>query len=108
MSRDSQTARIYSQPKSAMQSGRARAGGWVLDFEPGEAKRLDPLMGWSGSGDTRGQVRLRFPTAEAAIAYCEAKGYRYELEPPTPGRGEIKPKAYADNFRFGRSENWSH
>jgi len=107
MSRDSQTARIYRQPKSAMQSGRARLGGWLLDFEPGEAKRLDPLTGWTGSGDTRAQLRLRFPTAEAAIAHAEAKGWRYEVEPAAP-RAELKPKAYADNFRFGRSENWSH
>ena len=29
-------------------------------------------------------------------------------EAPKPVQTTIKPKAYADNFRFGRTENWSH
>ena len=99
-------ARIYMPPRSAMQSGKGRTGGWVLEFEPGEQVRLDPLMGWAGSGDTRGQVRLHFDTREEAVAYAEASGLPYEVEEPKPVR--IKPKVYADNFRFGRSENWTH
>ena len=102
-----QLARISSTPpRAATQSGRARNGDWVLEFEPGERQRLDPLMGWSGSGDTNGQVRLSFETREEAIAYAEANGIPYEVEEPKPVR--IKPKVYADNFRFGRSENWTH
>ena len=101
-----QLARIYMPPRNAMQSGRGRTQEWVLDFEPGEKQRVDPLMGWSGSGDTRGQVSLRFATREEAIAYAEANGLRYEVEEPKPVR--IKAKVYADNFRFGRSENWTH
>ncbi len=106
MSGTKQLARIYVPPKSAMQSGRGRTQGWVLEFEPGEKQRLDPLMGWSGSGDTRGQVRLHFDTKEQALAYAEANGLAYEVEEPKPLR--IKPKSYADNFRFGRTENWTH
>jgi hypothetical protein len=105
---ESQKARIYRTPKSAMQSGRARTHDWVLQYEPAEPKRIDPLTGWFGSGDTRAQVRLAFPTAEAAVAYAEAKGIPYEVENPPPARAEIKPKSYADNFRFGRSDNWTH
>ncbi|MBU8538213.1 ETC complex I subunit [Falsiroseomonas tokyonensis] len=108
MSRDSQIARIHRQPKSAMQSGRAGAGAWLLEFAPGEPKQLDPMTGWPGSGDTRAQVKLRFPTAEAAIAYAESRGWRYEVAQPPTVRADIKPKAYADNFKFGRGENWSH
>jgi hypothetical protein len=103
-----QKARIFQQPKSAMQSGRARVGAWVLQFEPAAAQRPDPLTGWPGSGDTRAQVRLTFPTAEAAAAWCRARGLPFEVEPAAPVRAEIRPKSYADNFRFGRAENWSH
>jgi hypothetical protein len=103
-----QKARIHRSPKSAMQSGRARTDAWVVQYEPAEPKRIDPLMGWYGSGDTRGQLRLSFPTAEAAVAWCEAKGIPYEVEPSPPVRADIKPKSYADNFRFGRAENWTH
>jgi hypothetical protein len=91
------TARIYQRPKNAMQSGRARTDGWVLDFEPGEAKQPDPLTGWAGSGDTREQVRLGFPTQEAAIAYAEREGLAFTVI-AAPER-KLKLQAYADNFR---------
>ena len=103
-----QLARIYSPPRNVMQSGKGRSGGWVLEWEPGEAKRIDPLTGWFGSGDTRAQVRLRFDTREQAIAYAKAKGLPYEVEEPKPAKAGAKPRAYADNFRYGRAENWTH
>ncbi|MCW3475013.1 ETC complex I subunit [Limobrevibacterium gyesilva] len=98
--------RIYQQPKTAMQSGMAGTHEWVLEFEPTEARRADPLMGWIGSSDTRGQVRLTFATRDEAVAYAAKQGFAYEVELPHQRR--MKPKAYADNFKFGRSENWTH
>jgi hypothetical protein len=103
-----QKARIFRTPKNAMQSGRAGTQDWTLLFEPAAPLRIDPLTGWYGSGDTRGQVRLSFPTAEAAIAFAEAKAIPFEVERAPPVRADIKPKSYADNFRFGRSQNWTH
>jgi hypothetical protein len=90
-------ARIFQRSKNAMQSGRARAGEWVLQFESSRPKRPDPLTGWAGGADTQEQVRLTFPTLEAAQAYAERSGIDYHLVPP----GETRPKlqAYADNFR---------
>ena len=90
-------ARIYQRPKSSMQSGRARVGVWLLDYEPTEAKRLDPLTGWAGSGDTRAQVQLSFATQEAAVAYAQAHGLDYDIQPL--GAHTLKLQAYADNFR---------
>jgi hypothetical protein len=90
-------ARIYQRPKNAMQSGRARTNRWLLDFEPGEAQRPDPLTGWAGSGDTRNQLRLSFPTLEAAKAYAEREGIAFTVI-PAPER-TLKLQAYADNFR---------
>ncbi|MEJ1975233.1 MAG: hypothetical protein WDN49_03375 [Acetobacteraceae bacterium] len=41
------------------------------------------------------------------MAYAEKAGLAYDVEiPPVPAKP--KPKVYADNFRFGRSENWTH
>ena len=99
-------ARIYLPPKSAMQSGLARTQRWVLEYEPEHKKIRDPLMGWTGSDDMRQQIRLSFETQEAAIAYAEAQGIPYDLE-ISPARTR-KPKAYADNFRADRKENWTH
>jgi hypothetical protein len=90
-------ARIYQMPKNAMQSGRARTSTWMLEFEPAEAKRPDPLMGWAGSGDTQEQVQLSFPTEAAARAYAERYGIAYHIV-PTPPR-TLKIQTYADNFR---------
>ena len=90
-------ARIYQRPKNAMSSGRARTTSWVLDFAPAEAKQADPLTGWAGSGDTRDQVRLSFPTQEAAIAYAEREGLAFTVV-AAPTR-TLKMQSYADNFR---------
>ncbi|MBP2277703.1 MULTISPECIES: ETC complex I subunit [Sphingomonas] len=90
-------ARIYQRPKNSMSSGRARTSIWMLDFAPAEAKQPDPLTGWAGSGDTRDQLRLTFPTQEAAIAYAEREGLAFTVL-PAPER-TLKLQSYADNFR---------
>lgn len=100
-------ARIYRPAKNAMQSGTARTKSWVLDFEPSEPRQVEPLMGWTSSGDTRQQVRLRFATKDEAIAYCERHGLAYvvhETEPSAPRRA----MAYADNFAYDRRGPWTH
>lgn len=90
-------ARIYQKPKSATQSGRARVGQWVLEFEPAERKRHDPVTGWIGSGDTRRQVRLSFPSLEAAIDYAKREGIAYSIHKGSERK--LKLQSYADNFR---------
>ena len=100
-------ARIFLPPKSAMQSGRAKTRRWVLEFEPSMAKRRDPLMGWTGSSDMLAtEVRLFFDSREEAIAYAERHGIPFDLE--IPPEHHVRPKAYADNFRFNRRANWTH
>lgn len=91
------TARIYQRPKNAMQSGRANTDRWILEFDPGERQVPDPLTGWAGSGDTSNQLRLGFPTLEAAKAYAERERLAYHVV-PAPER-KLKLQAYADNFR---------
>ena len=98
-------ARIYLKPKNAMQSGPSGQE-WTLEFAPSEKRSADPVMGWVGSGDTLAQLRLHFASKEEAIAYAERENIAYEVELPRERR--VKPKAYADNFRFGRQENWTH
>jgi hypothetical protein len=63
-------------------------------------------MGWIGGGDTQAQVHLRFDTREEAIAYARKAGLSYDLELP-PIRVRVA-KVYADNFKYGRLENWTH
>lgn len=91
------SARIYQMPKNAMQSGRAGTATWMLEFEPAEARKPDPMMGWSGSGDTQEQVKLKFESEEAARAYAERSGIAYHVVKTPPKT--LKIQAYADNFR---------
>ena len=93
-------ARIYRPAKTAMQSGRGNTKKWMIQFEPGAAKDHDPLMGWISSADTQGQVRLRFDTREEAIAFARKHDMDYELR--EPAERVIRPKSYADNFRWNR------
>ncbi|MGF1625569.1 MAG: ETC complex I subunit [Alphaproteobacteria bacterium] len=98
--------RIYRPAKNAMQSGKAKTKEWVLEFEPTAPRTHDPLMGWTSSRDTRQQLRLRFSTKEEAVAYARAEGLMYTVQEPKPHR--IQPKAYADNFAYGRRQPWTH
>ena len=90
-------ARIFQPARTAMQQGRARTQAWVLEYEPASARRQDPLMGWTSSDDTKGQIRLNFSSQEEAVAYAKRKGIDYVLR----ARQErvVRPKSYADNFR---------
>ena len=99
-------ARLYQPPKSAMQSGRAGTHHWVLEFESDHPRAADPLMGWIGGGDTQTQVRLRFATVEEARDYAARHGIGLAME--LPAAPQVRPKAYADNFRTGRREMWTH
>lgn len=95
-------AMIYSPEKTAMQSGRAKTNGWVLRFKPEKPYFVDNLMGWVGMTDMLQEVQLNFPTKEAAIEY--AKGQHIPYDVVDPQIRDIRPKAYADNFKFDRPE----
>ena len=86
-----------------MQSGKARTKEWFLEYEPEQPREIEPLMGWTASGDMRQQVRLRFDTAEEATAYCERHGIAYQVFNPKPDKPRIIP--YADNC--GEFGDWS-
>ena len=90
-------ARIYRPAQNAMQSGRANTRKWVLEFEPAAAKIIDPLMGWTGSADTREQVHMTFDSKDMAVAFAKKNGLAFRVEEPKTRR--IRPKNYADNFR---------
>lgn len=100
------SARIFCPAKTAMQSGKAKTGHWVLEFEPAKPRRIDPLMGYTSSGDMLSQVRLTFETKEEAIAYADKNGFDYQVqEPKEAKRRQI---SYAENFRYDRKMPWTH
>ena len=76
------TARIHKPTRSAMQSGTANVQDWRLDYEPERPREIEPLMGWTSSGETLAQVKLWFDTQEEAVAYATRNGIAYRLELP--------------------------
>ena len=62
-------ARIFKPAQNVMQQGKGATREWVLEYVPAQPRVIEPLMGWTSSGDTRRQVRLNFATKDEAIAF---------------------------------------
>ncbi|OZA02443.1 MAG: ETC complex I subunit [Rhodobacterales bacterium 17-64-5] len=101
-------ARIYQPAKTAMQSGTARAKGWVLEFAPTSARQVDPLMGWTSSDDMDSQVRLRFDTRQEAEEYAQAHGIEFDVLETHTRRPNIRAGGYGENFATNRKGVWTH
>lgn len=102
-------ARIFNPAKTAMQSGKGKSDNWVLEYVRGTARRVEPLMGYTASGDMHAQIKLKFKTKEDAIAYAEREGIAYRvIEPKISKAGKAKRTTYAENFAYDRAQPWTH
>jgi NADH dehydrogenase len=101
-------ARIFQPARTAMSSGTAGTRHWILEMTPDERRELDPLMGWTGSGDTEAQVRLRFDSKEEALDYAEAQGIEATVTEPNRRRPVIRAGGYGENFATNRRGTWTH
>jgi hypothetical protein len=90
--------KIYKPGKNAMQSGHAKMHDWVLEYETTSSRAPEPLMGWVSSGDTLGQVKLKFPSAEQAVEFAKGKGWDYTVQ--APRERKLRPRNYGDNFKY--------
>ncbi len=91
-----------------MQSGVARSRHWTLEFAPNSKRQIDPLMGWTSSGDTQAQVRMNFTTKAAAIGYARSHGIEYVLVEPKKRKQVIRHRGYGENFAYERKDSWTH
>jgi hypothetical protein len=91
-----------------MQSGMAKTRQWILDYEQAQARDIDPLMGWTSSGDTQTQVRLRFDSKEAALEYAAEKGLEAEVLSPQTRKPNVRSGGYGENFATNRRGPWTH
>ena len=101
-------ARIYQPARTAMQSGTAKAKGWVLEFTQANSRAVDPLMGWTSSDDTQSQVKLRFDSCADAQDYARAKGIEFEVTEPKARKPVIRARGYGENFATDRKGAWTH
>lgn len=93
------TVLIFRQIENNMQQGHGHGHKWLLRHDVPHGWKADPLTGWQGQGDTRGQVTLTFPDAEAAVAFAQAQDWDYRVI-PDPER-KLKLQSYANNFSTG-------
>jgi len=101
-------ARIYQPAKTAMSSGTAKTHHWVLEYAHASKREVDPLMGWTSSGDMQSQVRLRFDTKEAALDYAKDHGIEAIVQEPKKRKPNVRPGGYGDNFATNRRGAWTH
>ena len=101
-------ARIYQPARTAMSSGTAKTKKWVLEYAPAEARDIDPLMGWTSSGDMNSQVRLRFDSLEAAQDYAKDHGIEAVVTKPKVRKPNIRAGGYGENFATNRRGAWTH
>ena len=102
------TARIYKPARNAMQSGTAKTTRWLLEYEPEARREVEPLMGWTSSGDTQAQVRLRFESRAAAEAYATEKCIDFDVMEPKLRKPVIRARGYGENFATDRKGVWTH
>ena len=100
------SARIYRPAKTATQSGAAKSRRWLLEFEPEQPREVEPLMGWTSSGDMKSQIKLWFATKEEALDYAARQGIEARVEEPSAATRKVV--SYSDNFRTGRLGQWTH
>ncbi|KAI9200076.1 hypothetical protein LWI28_002357 [Acer negundo] len=91
---------IYSPARTATQQGSGKVGKWKINFLSIQ-KWENPLMGWTSTGDPYanvGEAGLWFDSEAAAKAFAEKYGWEYTVKKPhTP---LLKPKSYAENFKW--------
>ncbi len=91
-----------------MSSGIAKTRMWILEFVNETGRDIDPLMGWTSSDDTSAQVRMTFPTKEAALDYAKDHGIEAVVIEPKPRRPNVRSRGYGENFATDRRSGWTH
>lgn len=90
--------KIYKPAKTSMQSGHGKTDQWILEYIPTSGRIPEALMGWVSSADTLNQVKIKFDTQKAAIAFAKKHGFDYSVR--TANERRVKPRNYGDNFKY--------
>ena len=91
-----------------MSSGLAKTKSWVLEFIQETTSEIDPLMGWTSSGDTQSQVTLKFESKQAAIDYAREHGIDAQISEPKQRKFNVRSGGYGENFATNRRSAWTH
>jgi len=89
--------RIFKPTKAAMQSATHKYKNWQLSFDNQE-RWVNPLMGWTSTGDPLSNQSLRFETSEQAAEFAEKQGWDYSIDKPKKKANYRGRKDYSHNF----------
>ena len=98
---DVPTAIIYRPARSAMTSA-PRPNYWVLEFEPSRPPQIEPLMGYTSSGDPYRPIRLKFPDRDSAVDFAERQDWHYVVREDAGGARMANPWAGETRHRLHR------
>ncbi|MDI6837927.1 MAG: ETC complex I subunit, partial [Rhizobiaceae bacterium] len=79
---------------------------WLLEYEQEVPRKVEPMMGYTSSADTRQQVKVTFETLEQAEAFARRNGIEYRVILPKEAKRQVV--SYTDNFRYNRLQPWTH
>lgn len=89
---------IYQSQKSAMQSGKKKAGKWHVKFsEDYSIRKKDPLMNWTSVDSTLPQINLTFANKDLAKNFAIENGFDFEIREMSKAKKTTK-KSYSANF----------
>ena len=54
----------------------------------------------------RSRPEMTTTTKDEAVSYATRHGIAFRLEEQQGS--EVRPKSYAENFKFGRTDRWTH
>ena len=100
------TIKIYKPTKTAMQSGLGNSKQWLAEYISDIDSIKDNLMGWTGSADTKSQVKMFFDSKDKAIEWANQNNYQFFVEEPMIRK--LKIKSYSSNFDMNKKESWTH
>jgi hypothetical protein len=100
------TIKIYKPTKTAMQSGLGNSKQWLAEYISDSDSIKDSLMGWTGSIDTKSQIKIFFYSKDKAIEWAKNNNYQYFVEKPMIRKLNIK--SYSSNFDMNKKESWTH
>ncbi|WP_353954258.1 NADH dehydrogenase ubiquinone Fe-S protein 4 [Brevundimonas diminuta] len=64
---------------------------WVLEFEPSRPPQIEPLMGYTSSGDPYRPIRLKFPDRDSAVDFAERQDWHYVVREDAGGARMANP-----------------
>lgn len=89
---------IAQRQLKALQSGQRLAHQWQITWKHTE-RWSNPLMGWTSTADPMSNVKLSFETKEAAIAFAERNGWKFEVKAAT-SKTNTTPGTYLYKHNF--------